>query len=175
MEKALIAFLVWPIALAAIPAKTMLFDGQIHVWPFLLAACALTSLVNWRLGLVLAIAAAGSQIIERSLEPPMFYQFAFYAVLGFVVFAKVDIIGGAAAALISMVYLLSAFGFEWRAAMILTEVIFVAGLSLGALDGPSGGYLRPVDSGTTARRAVAWADVSLHRLGDLVSGRSRAS
>lgn len=136
----LIAILVWPIALASIPAKDTLFGGQIYVWPFLLASCALAALGNWRAALVLAVGVAGSQIVERTMAAPEVYQLAFYATLAFIALWLFDIVAGTTAAVVAILYFIAAMnGLDWRVAMIVSEVCIIAGLSAAVLSGPTGG------------------------------------
>lgn len=159
--KYLIALLVWPVALAAIPAKDILFGGQIRVWPFLLAACALTSLVNWRAALILALGVGGAQITERLMVEPEVYQLGIYATLGFIALGLFDIVAGITASVVAILYFMAARGdVEWRLAMIVSEVGLVAGMSAAVLNGPSGGIFQRMVSADTARLAPLRAAVS---------------
>jgi hypothetical protein len=158
--KYLIAILVWPIALASLPAKSMLFGGQIHVWPFLLAACAVTALGNWRAALIIAIGVAGAQIIQRTMLEPEIYQLALYSTLAFIALGLFDKVAGVTAAIVAIIYFLAVF-VDWRAAMIVSEVVLVAGMSGAVLSGPTGGiYQRSFGPDTAApspvRSAVSW-------------------
>ena len=69
-----------------------------------------------------------------------------------------------AAALVSLIYLATILGLDWRGGMIWSEIILVAGLSVGAFGGPSGGLLRPIAGGDTERRRDYAPAVSLSRL-----------
>ena len=159
--KYLIAIAVWPIALAALPAKTLLFGGQIHVWPFLLAACAVTAIANWRAALIIAIGVAGAQIIQRTFSHPEMLQLALYSTLAFIALWLFDKVAGIAAAIVAIIYFLAVF-VDWRAAMIVSEVVLVAGMSGAVLSGPTGGiYQRSSGADTAApsdaRVAVSWS------------------
>ena len=154
--KWIIASAVWPIALAAIPAKSLLFYGQIHVWPFLLLACALAARCNWRAAVAVGLGIALSEFIYHRLEQPSIYQFAMYATLSFIAYLYFDIVAALALAIVAFIFLVETFGYDWRMLMIASEVVLVASLSASVLNGPSGGTLQPVERRTPAHKVVAY-------------------
>ena len=137
--RAAVAIGVWPIALYSIIARDLWFDGQIHVWPFLLAACALAAVVNPWAAIPMALAVGLAQGAEQSLVNPMGVQLAVFTILGVICSTAFDKVAATAMAIVSLIYAAALFGFGWREAMIVAEVVIVLGLFLGVLVGPDGG------------------------------------
>lgn len=114
-------------------------------------ACIVVAFFNWRAASVLAVGALGSQVIEVKFEDPSFLQFCFYTTLAFTSFYLFDIVAALAAAIVGLLYFTALLGFDWKAAMIISEIVIVLGLSVSAIDGSSGGALIP-----THRKPATW-------------------
>lgn len=161
--KYLVALLVWPITLAAIPARDILFGGQIYVWPFLLMSCLVASFHNRAAAIVFAAGAIGAQVIEIHVHNPAFYQFALYSTIAFTALYFFDTIASVIVALVGLIYLSTYLGIEWRSAVITTEIIIVFGLSASVLDGPSGGIYCKSYRKPTLWGAVDGATILAHQ------------
>lgn len=170
--KYFVAILMWPIVLAALPAKDMIFGGSIKVWPFILAACLVAATQNPRAGAIIALAVLADHLIQSHKSDPVVYQFAVYTTLAFAALLFVDILAGLTLAIVALLYLSAWFGVEWRLAMIISEIIITAGLSASVIDGPSGGIYSGQDRGSATRR-VAYAAISHYR--GLVHNRAGSS
>lgn len=143
MIRLLTGVAVWAVALASIPARDLLFGGQIHVWPFILASCALAAVYNWPVAALLAGAVISDQIIQRLTGDPVVPQFALYSIAAFVGWRFIGWVPAVTAALVSLLYLSVPLGADWRLAMIISEVVIVCGLCAGIINaGSSDGGIR---------------------------------
>lgn len=139
MIKAIAIIAVWVVALAAIPARDILFSGKIYVWPFLLGSCVIAALYNWKMAAVIAVAVIGDQFLQRTLLSPETVHVMWFAVVAVIAFGLIDKTAAAIAASVSLCYLYVVFGGDWRVVMIVSEVLIILGLCIGMLIGPTGG------------------------------------
>ena len=113
------------------------------VWPLLLASCGVAAYWNWRAALLVALCVAGVRInLALGLQQPMVAHMVVYSLVAFVGVFFVDILGGAALVIVSILMGAAFFGLiPHRAEIIASEVVLVLGLIASGISGPTGGML----------------------------------
>ena len=111
------------------------------VWPILLLACGITYYFNWRIAVVFAAHILAMQVIKfLNLPQEQLLFFACYSAFAFISAMWFDKVGGFVLATISFIYLASILGFVgYLPRVILAEFLLVAGMIIGAVNGPSEG------------------------------------